>query len=107
MKTLFLIVGLSLFLTACGGSGNGTGNTPAASKLDIKVGGKSSTLEVKSGVVYPSEMANTAPGKPDVKTFLHKIYLANFEMDTSSGSGWVNKPLTAPEQMRVEIELTG
>lgn len=108
MKTLFLIIGLSLFLTACGGSGNGTGSAPAvaAPKLDVKVGGKSSTLDVKSGAVDPSEMVFTAPGKPNVKTFIHKIYLANFEMDTS-GVAWMNNPLTAPEQMRVEIDLTG
>ncbi len=102
MKTLFLITVLSLFLTACGAAGVAT----TAPKLDIKVGGKSSTLDVKSGAVYQSEMVFTAPGKPDVKTFLHKIYLANFEMDTS-GVAWMNKPLTAPEQMRVEINLTG
>lgn len=108
MKTLYLIVCLSLFLTACGTAGTSTGvTTSAPPKLDVKVGGKSSTLEVKSGVVDLSEMIATAPGKPDVKTFLHKIYLANFEMDTSGGSGWMNKPLTAPEQMRVEIDLLG
>jgi len=107
MKTLFLIVCLSLFLTACGTAGTGTGvTTSAPPKLDVKVGGKSSTLDVKSGVVDLSEVTATAPGKPNVKTFLHKIYLANFEMDTS-GAAWMNKPLTAPEQMRVQIELTG
>jgi len=106
MKTLYLIVGLSFFLTACGAAGTNPGVGTSAAKLDIKVGGKSSTLDVKSGMVYPSEMSFTAPGKPNVKTFLHKIYLANFEMDTS-GVAWMNKPLTAPEQMRVQIELTG
>lgn len=110
MKKLLTIILASAFFTACGtaGTGNSVANTTTAPpKLDIKVGGKSSTLDVKSGAVYPSEMVATAPGKPDVKTFLHKIYLANFEMDTSGGSGWVNKPLTAPEQMRVEIDLLG
>lgn len=108
MKTLYLIFCLSLFLTACGASGTGTGAAAtAAPQLAVKVGGKDSTLDVKSGAVYPSEMIFTAPGKPNVKTFTHTIYLANFEMDTSGGSGWVNKPLTAPEQMRVEIQLTG
>lgn len=102
MKTLFLIIGLSLFLTACGAAGIAL----TAPKLDVKVGGKSSTMDVKSGMVDPSEMVFTAPGKPNVKTFLHKIYLANFEMDTN-GVAWMNKPLTAPEQMRVEIDLTG
>ncbi len=110
MKKLLLIALLSALLTACGSTGTGTDagvTTTAPPKLDIKVGGKNSTLDVKSGAVYPSEMVATAPGKPDVKTFLHKIYLANFEIDTSGGSGWVNKPLTAPDQMRVEIDLLG
>ena len=108
MKKLLLIALLSVFLTACGSAGTGTTGvtTTAPPKLDVKVGGKSSTLEVKSGAVYPSEMVFTAPGKPNVKTFIHKIYLANFEMDTN-GAAWMNKPLTAPEQIRVEIDLTG
>lgn len=101
MKTFYLIACLSLFLTACG-----AGAVAVAPKLDVKVGGKDSTMNVKSGAVYPSEMVATAPGKPNVKTFLHKIYLANYEMDTS-GAAWMNNPLTAPEQMRVEIDLTG
>lgn len=102
MKTLFLIIGLSIFLTACGAADV----TTTAPKLDVKIAGKSSTLDVKSGAVYPSEMIATAPGKPNVKTFLHKIYLANFEMNTN-GAAWMNKPLTAPEQMIVSIELMG
>lgn len=103
MKKLLSITFLSIFLTACGAAGIST----SESKLDVKAGGKDMVLNVKSGEVYPSEMVFTAPGKPNVKTFVHKIYLANFEMDTSGGSGWTNKPLTAPEQMRVQIDLTG
>jgi len=106
MKTLYLIIGLSLFLTACGGSGTGTGVTASAPKLDVKVGGKATTLDVKSGVVNPSEMVSTAPGKPDLKTSAHTIYIANYEMDATS-PGWMNKPMTAPDQMRVDIQLTG
>jgi hypothetical protein len=97
MKKLLLSALISAILTACGAT---------APKLDVKVGGKTSTWDVKSGAVYPSEMAFTAPGKPNVKTFLHKIYLANFEIDTN-GPAWMNNPLNAPEQMRVEIDLTG
>ena len=109
MKKLIAIILASAFFMACGGgSGGGTGSAPAAAapKLDVKVAGKSSTLEVKFGMVNPSEIYFTAPDKPEVKTFLHSIYLANFEMDTS-GVEWMNKPLTAPDQMLVQIELTG
>lgn len=102
MKKLLFIALLITVLTACGAAGIGT----SAPKLDVKIGGKDSALNVKSGFVNQSEMVATAPGKPDVKTFLHKIYIANFEMDTN-GPGWMNKPLTAPDQMRVELQLMG
>jgi hypothetical protein len=100
MKQLLTLALVALFLCACGAAGAGE------PKLDVKVGGKDSTLNVKSGAVYPSEMVFTAPGKPDVKTSAHTIYLTNYEMDTT-GPGWMNKPLTAPEQIRVGIQLTG
>jgi len=102
MRKLLIVIFASLWLTACGAAGTGT----SAPKLDVKVGGKDSTLNVKSGAVYYSGMAITAPGKPDVKTSIHYIYLANFEMDTT-GPAWMRKPLTAPEQMRVDLGLTG
>lgn len=102
MKKLLIVIFASLWLSACGGAGVGT----SAPKLDVKVGGKDSTLNVKSGAVNYSGMAFSAPGKPDVKTSVHYIYLANYEMDTT-GPGWMRKPLTAPDQMRVDIALTG
>ncbi len=106
MKKLYLMVGLSLFLTACGAAGTSTGVPTTAPKLDVKVGGKDSTLNVKSTFVNYSGMAFTAPGKPNIATSVHTIYLANYEMDTTS-PGWTKTPLTAPDQMRVSLELTG
>lgn len=101
MKRKMMLVGTLLlcaaFVGACGAS---------APKLDLKVGGKDSTLNVKSGGVYYGNIISTAPGKPNVQTFAHDIYLANYEMDTSSGVT-MRKPLTAPDQMRVELQLTG
>ncbi|MGZ8843143.1 MAG: hypothetical protein ACXW18_05740 [Pyrinomonadaceae bacterium] len=102
MKKLLILIIASLCLAGCGAAGLAT----STSKLDVKVGGKDSTLNAKSGAVYYSSMAFTAPGKPDVKTSLHTIYIANFEMDTT-GPAWMNKPLTSPDQMRVELQLTG
>ena len=107
MKKLLILIFASLWLTACGAAGTGTSTGPSAPKLDVKVGGKDSTLNVKSGAVYYSAMAFTAPDKPTVKTSIHTIYLANFEMDTTTGPAWMNKPLTAPDQMRVDLSLTG
>lgn len=102
MKKLLIIALMSAILTACGTAGSGTG----ASKLDVKVGGKDSTLNVKSTFVNYSGMAFTAPNKPNIVTSVHTIYLANYEMDTSSPA-WTKTPLTAPDQMRVSLELTG
>lgn len=102
MKRLLIVILIGLGLTACGAAGNGTG----APKLDVKAGGKDSTLNVKSGAVNYGNVISTAPGKPNIQTFAHTIYIANYELDTSS-PGWMRKPLTAPDQMRVDIQLTG
>lgn len=102
MRTLLLVVGASLFLTACGGAGLGT----SSAKLDIKAGSKTATLNVKSGAVNYGNVISSAPGKPNIQTSAHTIYIANYDLDTSD-IGWMRKPLTAPEQMRLDIELTG
>lgn len=102
MKKLLVLIGASLLLSACGGAGLGT----SAPKLDVKVGGKDSTLNVKSGAVSFGNVISTAPGKPNIQTFAHTIYIANYELDTTT-LGWMRNPLTAPDQMRVDLQLTG
>jgi hypothetical protein len=102
MKRLLVLIGASLLLSACGGAGLGT-STP---KLDVKVGGKDSTLNVKSGAVSFGNVISTAPGKPNIQTFAHTIYIANYELDTTT-PGWMRNPLTGPDQMRVDLQLTG
>lgn len=107
MKKLLILIFASLWLTACGAAGTGTstgtGTGTSAPKLDVKVGGKDSTLTVKSGAVGYSGMNFSTPGKPNTKTSIHTIYLANYELDTTTPE----KSLTAPDQMRVDIRLTG
>lgn len=109
MKKLCVLILATLF-TSCGGAGNGGGTSgsadPGASKLDVKVAGKDSALNVKTGAVYYGNVISTAPGKPDIQTFAHTIYLANYEMETSS-PGWTRKVPSAPDQMRVDVQLTG
>ncbi len=100
MKKLLVVASLVSFLAACGA----TDGTP---KLEVKAGGKETTLEVKSGFVYPSEMSFTAPGRPPLKTSAHIIYLTNYELNAAADSAWVNRSMTAPGQMRVGIQLTG
>lgn len=99
VKKILLLASLLSFLTACGA-------TAAAPKLEVKAGGKETTLDIKSGAVYPSEMTFTAPGKPPLKTSAHIIYLANYELNAAD-SAWVNRSMTATGQMRVGIQLTG
>ena len=107
MKKLSTLVLASLLLTACGGGGGGgLSSSASAPKVDLKVGGKDSTLNVKTGAVYAGNVISTAPGKPNIQTFAHTIYLANYEMETTS-PGWTRKSPSAPEQMRVAIQLTG
>ena len=102
MKTAYLIL-IALFLTACGG---GAGLGTSSSKLNVKVGGKDSTMEIKSGGVYYGNVISTSPGKPPIQTFSHSIFVANYEMDTTNGAT-MKKPMTAPEQMRILISLQG
>jgi hypothetical protein len=102
MQKFLLFVFAALLLTGCGTALSGTG----PHKLEVKVGGKDLTLSLKPGAVYYGNVISTAPGKPNVQTFAHTIYLANYEMDTSY-PGWVRKPLAAPEHMRIDIQLTG
>lgn len=101
MKRSLIVAGAfvlsAAFVVACGAGG---------SKLEIKVGGKNLTLNIKSSGVYYGNVISTAPGKPDVQTFAHTIYLADYEMDTTSAAT-MRKPLTAPDQLRVELQLTG
>lgn len=100
MKKLLILASLVSFLTACGA-------TTGPPKLEVKAGGRETTLEVKSGAVYPNEMSFTAPGRPPLKTSAHIIYLANYELNAAADSAWVNRSMTSPGQMRVGIQLTG
>jgi len=99
----FLVVFLAaLFLTGCGGASSGASDN----KLNVKLGGKDSTLNLKPGAVYYGNVIATLPGKPNIQTFAHTIYLSNYEMDTSY-PGWVRKPLASRDHMRIDIQLTG
>ncbi len=80
-KINFVMIAVaSVFATACGGGAAGTGGTSTAilTKLEMKSGTKDFVLD-KNGVVYPSEMNFTAPGKPPVKTSSHYLFFASFE----------------------------
>ena len=101
MPKLFLLLLIALLATGCG-----TANLASSPKLEVNVGGKGSTLNLKPGATYLGNVISTAPGKPNVQTFAHTIYLANYDMDTSY-PGWVRKPLASPDHMRIDIQITG
>lgn len=102
MQKLLIVFLAALFFTGCGTTSSGAGEN----KLDVKLGGKNSILNLKPGAVYYGNVISTAPGQPNIQTFAHTIYLANYEMDTSY-PGWVRKPLASPDHMRIDIQLTG
>lgn len=112
MKKLLIAAFVSLALmSACGGAGSNTGSDVAIDpnappKINLKLNGKDSSWDVKSAAVYPSEMFFTSPSKPAIKVSAHTIYIANYEMETT-GASWMNNPLTAPEQVRINMQLTG
>lgn len=101
MHKLFLLLVIALLAIGCG-----VANLASSPKLEVNVGGKGSTLNLKPGATYLGNVISTAPGKPNVQTFAHTIYLANYDMD-SSYPGWVRKPLASPEHMRIDIQITG
>ena len=109
MKNIYLILGLCLFLGACGGGGAGGGSnaststTVGGSKLDVKAGGKDSTLNVKSGGASFSGMNYSIPGKPATKASIHTIHIANYDLDGANPA----KALATPDQMRVDIRIIG
>ncbi len=90
----------ALFAVACGGVG-GSGTS-----LAIKSGDKSISFSGKVGATELGNVISTTPGQPNLQTSSHRIYLANYEMDTTN-VGTMRKPLTSADQIRVEIGITG
>ncbi len=108
LSNFAVIAALSVLAAACGGGGaaGNSGSTAAVpTKMSVKASGQDFTLD-KTGVVYPSEMAFTAPGKPTVKSSSHYLFFANFDLDASNPRE-MRKNLTSADQTRVEFQLTG
>lgn len=106
MKSILLMVCAGIFLAACGGAGGGSSTGGGeATKLEVASGGKTATLD-KVGVIDQSEMNFTAPGKPTVKTATLTLFFASFDLDSANLRS-MRAPLTAAEQTRMEIQLTG
>jgi hypothetical protein len=99
MKKL-LIIAASILLAACGGAGGGS------AKMDIKIGGKDTSLAVKSsGSDKGVKTFTDKDGKMTTATSFYAI-MANYEMDTKNVAT-MKKPLTAADQARVMLQLIG
>jgi predicted small secreted protein len=92
MKKILAFVLAAFVFAACGGG----------SKLDIKEGGKDSTLNIKSSGGYTSFKRFTDKEGKVTKATLTHIYLANYDLDYD-----MQKPLTAADQIRVGMALVG
>ena len=107
MKNILMIIFLAIFSGACGAVNSAPDSTKTETeKLEIKLDGKDLNFEIKSGGVYYGNIINTAKDKSQIQTFAHTIYLANYEMDTTSARTMKNA-LTGSEQIRVSFQLTG
>ena len=99
MKKLLIITMCALFAAACGGGAGG-------SSLTVKSADKLMSFSAKSSSTDLGNVIATSPGQPNLQTSSHTIYLANYEMDTTN-VGTMRKPLTAGDQIRIEIGITG
>jgi len=101
MKKLTVLVIAVLFAAACGG---GSGSSTA--KMDIKIGGKDTFLTIKSSGSNKNVKTFTdTTGKMTTATSFYAM-TANYDMDTTNIAS-MKKPLTAPEQVRVMMQLIG
>lgn len=102
-KNLIAISILILFSVSCGGIGGG-------SRLDIKVSGKDSPLEIRSSgsLSTTKTFSYTKDGQTtSTKAASHYFAIANYDLDTSSGMISMGKPLTTDGQIRIAIQLVG
>lgn len=101
MKQLVAICAFAIFLMACGGGGIG-----GSSKVDIKIGGKNASLETKASGTYKTVKTFTDINKNITKAIAFDVYLANYDMDGTNPMT-MKKPMTAPEQVRLILQLIG
>ncbi|CAN5413368.1 hypothetical protein BH10ACI2_BH10ACI2_00680 [soil metagenome] len=100
MKKLLLMFCSALLFTACGGTGGG------GTSLNIKSDGQTMTLTAKTSGVDLGNVISTSPGKPNLQTSNHSIIISNYDMDLTN-LGTMRKPLTAADQIRLAISITG
>lgn len=100
---LIVIAIIALFAVSCGGGGGGI---DGSAKMDIKVGGKDTTLAVKtSGSDRSVKTFTDVGGKMTTASSFYAV-MANYDMDTANLAS-MKKALTSADQVRVMIQLIG
>lgn len=98
MKRILMIFVVASLAYACGGAGGST--------IAIKSGGKDVSLAAKTSGTYKTVKTFTDINQNITKATAFDIYLASYEMDSTSPST-MRKPLTAADQVRLSMQLVG
>lgn len=98
MKRILMIFVIACVACACGGAGGST--------IAIKTGGKDVSLASKSSGTYKTVKTFTDINQNITKATAFDVYLANYEMDSTSPMT-MRKALTSADQVRVSMQLIG
>jgi hypothetical protein len=101
MKRFAVIAIFALGAMGCTGSG-----TAGSAALEIKAGGKDTSLAVKtSGSDKSVKTFTDKENKITTATSFHAV-MANYDLDTKN-VGTMKKPVTAADQVRLQFQLIG
>lgn len=99
MKKLLILITMCIFSAACGGGGGG-------GSISVKVAGKDTSLTIKSSGSDKNVKTFTDIDRKITTATSFYAIMANFDMDTTNVAS-MKKPLTAPDQIRVMLQLIG
>ena len=93
-----LIVG-ALFLAAC--------SKPAAGAIHLKSPNVTQDVPVKSGGAFAVTKSFTDVNRNITTAASYRVYVANYDLDTSNFGMTMNKPLAADDHVRIVFSLVG
>jgi len=93
-----LIVG-ALFLAAC--------SKPAAGAIHLKSPNVTQDVPVKSGGAFAVTKSFTDVNRNITRAPSYRVYVGNYDLDTSNFAMTMNKPLAADDQVRIVFSLVG
>lgn len=97
---LISILVVWILLAACGGA-------LTESKIEVKAGGKTMPVSVRSSGTYNTVKTFTDAQSKVSKASSNYIVLGNYDIDTSAGMNSMGKAVTAADQIRVSLQLVG